>query len=226
MHKLLKKWRRLQDKEKNQIIILVLAVLITSYVFFLYSPGSEKLQWTENMVSRQKNRMDNEKSLIDTTIPADVGTLQNTAKRLNDEVILARSEALRYRNRLAPISDSEILQNLRVGITNLALESGVIVISAKNGGISRIKENEAPDSQENLSSLIKNAYRRPQIALKANANFTQLITFLSAMPELEYSISIARMSLTVKKEDFHSYRNESFRASNSSSLVVDLLIVL
>ena len=226
MHKILKKWRRLKDKEKNQIIILVLALLVTIYVFFIFSAGSEKLQWSENMVSRQKNRMENEQQNVNTTIPADIGTLQNTAKRLTDEVALARSEVIFYRNRLAPIADSDILQSLRVGITNLALASGVIVTSAKHGGIRRIKDDEAPATDEQQTALVKNAFRRPQIALKASANFTQLISFLSALPDLEYDVSVARMSINVKKQDYISYRNEGFRASNSSHLEIDLLIVL
>ncbi|MBL4658858.1 MAG: hypothetical protein JKY19_00750 [Alcanivoracaceae bacterium] len=226
MHKILKKWRRLKDKEKNQIIILVLALLVTIYVFFIFSVGSAKLQWSENMVSRQKNRMENEQHNINATIPADIGTLQNTAKRLTDEVALARREVIFYRNRLAPIADSDILQSLRVGITNLALASGVIVTSAKHGGIRRIKDDEAPATGEQQTALVKNAFRRPQIALKASANFTQLISFLSALPDLEYDVSVARMSINVKKQDYINYRNEGFRASNSSHLEIDLLIVL
>jgi uncharacterized protein YlxW (UPF0749 family) len=226
MHKSLKKWRRLKDKEKNQIIILVLALLVSIYAFFLFSPGVEKLQWSKNMVERQKNRMENELKNNNTTIPADINTLQNTAKRLNNEVVLARNEVDFYRNRLAPIGDSDVLQGLRVGITNLALGSGVIVTSAKNGGIRQIKDDEAPATEELTSALIKNAFRRPQIAIKATANFTQLINFLNVLPDLEYDVSIARMSINVEKQDYINYKDEAFKASNNSILEVDLLIVL
>lgn len=224
MQSLLKKWRRLQESQKNQVAILTVAVLVAAYAFFLFAPGKASLQWSQNMLSRQQNRMEIESQKELAELP-DVASLYKKIDRLKAKLEIAKTRAEKVHSRQAPITDTVVLQNLRVGITNLALRSGLIVTSSRNAG-TRAQDDEAPDRDEARNSLIRNAFGRPQIALKANANFSQLVGFLESLPELDYDVSVARMGMKVPTKSAVNYTNESFVATQTVSLDVDLLIAL
>ncbi|MEM7194800.1 MAG: hypothetical protein AAF402_07620 [Pseudomonadota bacterium] len=219
-----KKWRRLPEKEKNLTLALIMLLLITGYAFAVYAPSSEKMQWTENMVNRQKNRKEVKQSEQITDLP-DIGGLEQKLSRLSTLTDTARRELDRYESRQAPSDDPIVIQELQIDINALALAAGIDVLSVKNAGVS-LDGEQAPDTEEVLQTQTRNLFGRPQIQMKAKGSFGALMTFLSSLPDLSYQVSVSRIGLQAPTKNIPAYGSENFQISPVSTLNLDLLITL
>ncbi|MEJ2423798.1 MAG: hypothetical protein P8101_04955 [Candidatus Thiodiazotropha sp.] len=189
----MKFWRLLGRKQQNQVLILVTALALGGYLVLWHLGNYRELAKTENLVSRERNRLEN--ATGEGKVPAPAAGLASQLESARRELADLRQRAGSRRGFFVPLDNSQEMQELRLSISSLAESRGVYIQSVEEVGQPRAEDVNAVLEPASLELNLDNPYKRPLLRYIATGNFFNLQRFLVDLDQLKYNVSPVRLSL-------------------------------
>lgn len=196
MMKLSRVSKKYTPGEKNRIIIIIVALMITLYFGVLFPISQKELTWEENMVSRKLNRIKTRAQQIpEPKVPVNV--LQKQSADLDTRLRVAESRIAQHLAGFASKKSTDELKALRLEIAELALASGIQV--RKMGGLAGtldalddpLKEPPPEFSDETV---------RPELTMDGAADFGGVLRFLDGLNGLSRHAVVMQMQMKVVQD--------------------------
>jgi hypothetical protein len=166
----------MKPAEKNQLTIIVIAIVIALFVPFVYLRSSADVQFANDMVSRANLRM--QRRHIDVKPPTvSAATLEREIVGIRQEIESSRAALAEFRARFAAVGDGD-QQMIKLEISQLAQDNEVVV------------DGLVFDSPDRVSQ-----FGRPIISLQAHGSFQAAQAFLRGLPRLSRSVTVVRFSM-------------------------------
>lgn len=166
----------MKPAEKNQLTIIVGAIMIALFVPFIYLRSSADLSFAESMVTRARYQM--QRRHIDVKPPAvSAAALEREIAGIRREIESSRAALAEFRSRFAAVGDDD-QQMIKLEISQLAQDNEVVV------------DGLVFDSPDRVSQL-----GRPIISLQAHGSFQAAQAFLRGLPRLSRSVTVVRFSM-------------------------------
>lgn len=180
----------MKSNELTLYTILLCVILIMGWMFVVYAPLRNQVQYAESMVNRKLNRISTRAALPEMP-PVPTKTLQKEldALTLTRDALLAEVTAANAR--FVPLDRIDGLRQLRLNIAGLAEDCGLDVKSFGSMG-----ENDTiTDSQTAVQNSIRAPYGRPVIGFHARGSYPQIHKFITRMGDMDQSVAIMRLNL-------------------------------
>jgi len=185
------KFKRLAAKEKQQIVILAVCVVVSIYTFFAAMLWEEMFN-VEKLANRKENR-------IESRIGKIVEPKFNNA--ISDKNLAILTEKLTDSNqqiseiteRFIPLNDADRLQQLKLNISALAEDIGLVI---KHLEVQDIKFQAKEEELAEFSDLHKKYYERPFLYIQAESRFFALVNFIEALKELKNIAVVKEIQVT------------------------------
>jgi hypothetical protein len=187
---MIERWRKLSAKERFKAQIVMAFMIIGVYGLILYPISHRKLQESERMIHRRKDRIEKRANI------KDVG-----GNNLSPKVLAVKIEDVEKRieevstsfgggdldSGFAPVESDEARQELLVEISTLAERTGVDLLSISRKGVPVRNEKAAAPAPSDLG--------RPMLEIKAAASFKRLLDFLHGLKDLSFYVSVTNLKL-------------------------------
>jgi len=216
---LTQKFKRLPAKERSQIVILVVCVIVTSYTLYAAMLWQDMFK-AENLANRKANRIETRIGKLEEPKFSNEISDKNLAAL---EAQLAKSDELlaQATQQFIPLENATQLQQLKLTISELAERSGLTIKQFEVLGIKYKANNIKKDTGSNTGSNTgknkgkgkgkgKNTltkaidsrnkyYQRPFFSIQAESRFFSLLDFIEALKKLN-NIAIVRQIDIVRGE--------------------------
>lgn len=198
-------WKKLSRKQQNQLLLLLVAALLGGYGFY-YSLLNKQIGFIENMIGRAENRIQVKYGKL-SEVKANPRALQSSLERLESSLQANQTRIQMLEARFAPPHSLAAMQEIRLEISRLAEQSGLVIKRMEGGGRARMGEKrEVAPGKDFVELQLNNRYRRPLVNMVALAEFPGLLSFLDGLKTLRHTVSPvgvevkARVPETLKSE--------------------------
>ena len=223
-----KKWRRKPEKEKNQIVMVVVVGIIAAYAAGIYQFTFEDHKKTINMYNRQQDRLKKKKAVSAPKV-INTGPLKNKLKSLDAQIIAATDTRKKLGGNFVPLEEKPLLR-LRLAINSLAEQSQMSSVRLQDAGLTSTRGKTASNAPVvgQLENVTNNPYGRPLINLRARGSYSGLLNFFQALPTLSYNVTILRYGVFVResKKDISPEQMLQVSARQSQPLEINILLAL
>lgn len=182
----------ISSKQQIQLIILVMALLVTGYSFW-YAGVFKATAYNQNMINRAQNRLSVKAKKTPAVPKTTVSAKQLIAKQ--EQLTQAQLTLTRLQQRFVPLQSKDEQQRLRHEISELAasLQMRVIVMEdAQRGGG---RDGRVAPKFEEVSSY----YGRPLIVLQALTQYHAAEAFIQELGTLSYFVAPVHMRLLAEE---------------------------
>lgn len=184
------KYKRLPAKEKTQLIILVICVVVSVYGFFAAMLWQDMFE-AEKLANRKANRI--ETRIGDIKEPKlDSKISEKNLTKLKLELENSNAKIDKITQRFIPINDADRLQQLKLDISELADDMNLKISNFEVLGV------ELKDHEEELTEFNDTRsqyYKRPYFAIEAKSKFYALLNFIQALNQLENIAIVQKISI-------------------------------
>ncbi|NRA56392.1 MAG: hypothetical protein HRU23_19810 [Gammaproteobacteria bacterium] len=189
------KYKRLPGKERSQIVVLVVCVVLSAYGF-----GAAML-W-QNMFEAQKlaNRKENR---INTRIGKieepkfDGSVSQVKLNTLQQQLANSQLELNLLTKKFIALDDATSLQQLKLSISELADN---VELEIKHFEVLGIEHKTSEEELEEFNDSRSQYYKRPYLSIKAESQFYSLLNFLQALKQLEHVAVVQDMKIELHSQ--------------------------
>jgi len=184
------KYKRLPTKEKTQLIVLVVCVVISAYGFFAAMLWQDMFE-AEKLANRKENRIETRIGKIEEPkFDSDVSD-KNLAK-LQAELDTSNKEIKTITGKFIPLNNAESLQQLKLDISEQADDMGLKIINFEVLGVElKPHEEELTEFTDTRSQY----YKRPYFSIEAQSRFYALLDFIQALNQLENIAIVQKISI-------------------------------
>jgi hypothetical protein len=190
-------WKKLKNKQQNQILFLLVALMLGGYGFF-YTILDKQISYAENMVSRAKNRIEAKFGKL-TQIEVSPKRLKASLSKLDKSVSEKQLRLQKIKSGFAPIGSFAQLQEMRLAISKLAERSRMVVSRMEGGGGTRLGTNkEVSPGKDFIQLQTRNRYKRPLLNLVAVTDYQGLLAFLDGLDAIRYTVSPVNLKVKAK----------------------------
>ncbi|MGL1958379.1 MAG: hypothetical protein OCD00_13790 [Colwellia sp.] len=180
------KFKRLPAKDRKQIVILVICVVVTIYSLFAAMLWEEMFN-AEKMANRKANRIETRIGKIEEPKFASEISDKNL-KKLKSQLEQSNELLSQVTQRFVPLDDSDRLQKLKSNVSKLAEDLGLNIKQFEVLGIKyKITEEELTE----FTDTRRKYYQRPLFSIEAESRFFPLLNFIEALKKLD-NIAIVR----------------------------------
>ncbi len=166
----------MKSAEKNQLTVVIVAVLVALFVPLVYLRSAADLRFADAMVDRRIDRM--HRRHIDVKPPTvSAAAIERDIARIRDEIAKNSAALAQYKTRFAPVSGDE-QQIIKLEISQLAQDDAVVVDSLVL---------DPPERNPQFG--------RPVISLSAHGSFEAAKALLRGLPGLSRSVTVVRFSM-------------------------------
>ncbi|MEM7058493.1 MAG: hypothetical protein AAF557_12940 [Pseudomonadota bacterium] len=187
--------KKLTERDKDMYSVVICFLLILPYILILYAQTTKKISHTENMISREKNRIE-----VHGTAPelpsestAELEAALAKIKERGDGVV---SRVALREQRFAALDTVDDVKLLRLEIISLAEWTGVSL--NKFGDLT---DSEKTDSVGVLMEAARNQYKRPVVSLEVTSDFSRLVEFISGLSNLSKTVAVVRFEVEAPEFD-------------------------
>jgi hypothetical protein len=191
---LTKKFKRLPTKEKQQIIILIVCVVVTAYTLFAAMLWQEMFN-AEKMANRKANRIETRIGKIEEPKFSSEISDKNLAT-LTARLKKSTQELSQLTQNFIPLDNAARLQNLKLNISELAENSGLNIKQFEVLGI-KYKANE--EELAEFTDTRRQYYQRPFFSIQAESRFFPLLDFIENLKKLD-NVAIVKQIQIIKGE--------------------------
>jgi hypothetical protein len=203
MNGLVKRFMALSKKERNQVLVLTLCVVISSYMVVAVLMF-ENMFKVENLSNRKQNRI--ELRLGKFEIPEiKPGFTQKELNKINVVLEEKTQELQLFKERLMPMDRPKPRQQTKLEITYLAQKSNINVAQLETS------HNEVPrsSSRKSTSDLEQFFSQRTVFNITAQAQYFDFINFVNSLSALPYLNYIKRLEVSpVQSTNNNDVQNE------------------
>lgn len=187
---LLKKYKSRSQKERMQIIALVVCVIVSAYGFLAAMTWQEMFE-TEKLANRKANRIETRLGkIVEPEYNSNISEVRR--KKLNIELSESTEALSKLTEKFIPINNAMRLQELKLEISQLADDMNVKINTFDVKGI-EYKTDEEELSEYNDTR--RKYYQRPYFAIEGKTKFYALLNFLEALNELENIAIIKKINI-------------------------------
>lgn len=190
----MKFWQRLGRKQQNQVLVLATALTVGAYLGLWHLGNYRELNNTENLISRERNRI--EARSADEQLPPPAAGLAGELKSARERLDALQQQVVSRQGFFVPLSDTQAIQELRLSISALAESRGVRIQSIEEIGQPQADDANTVLEPSHLEFNLDNPYGRPLLRYTATAGFYNLQRFLIDLGLLSYNVSPVRLGLS------------------------------
>jgi hypothetical protein len=210
-------WKRLENKQKIQLGVLMLAIVVAGYSLWMAS-AYKTLNEATNAANRKADRL--EKRQAATQAP-DFSSKNLEAELEN--ITEGYSEVQLRRTQLSvdfiPLNNLDAMQNTRRRVTELASRVG-LKVTRFDALRNLVVEGEAPTSEEVRKMETQNRYGRPLMRFQSYSSYESIRDFLSELSRLETAVVPVNVQIElIEPEGEISKVNEQIVAIKTSMIL-------
>ena len=220
-----KKWRRKSEREKNQITIVVVMMVVAAYALgvfqFTYSKNNEVLK----LYNRQKDRLEKKKAKAPPK-PPNVGGLAKKLKSLESQIETGLSTREQLEGNFVSLSEAAEIRKLRFSISTLASDVGIEIHRMVDAGLVRTaNDNDAPTAKD-MESVTSNPYGRPLLKIRAQSSYSGLLEFFENLSSLKYKVVVVRYGVFVRESKQTISADQMLKVSKAQRQPLEVSILL
>ncbi len=177
---LIQRFKRLPAKDRTQIIVLISCITISLYGFWAAMLWQEMFE-AEKLANRKANRIETRIGKIEEPKFSSEISDKNL-KKLQQQLDKSNADIKKLTEKFIPITNTELLQQLKLNISELADD---VEFEIKDFQVMGVKRKASEEELTEYTDTRKQYYQRPYFALQAQSNFYALLNFVHALQQLE-----------------------------------------
>ncbi len=177
---LIQRFKRLPAKDRTQIIVLISCITISLYGFWAAMLWQEMFE-AEKLANRKANRIETRIGKIEEPKFSSEISDKNL-KKLQQQLDKSNADIKKLTEKFIPITNTELLQQLKLNISELADD---VEFEIKDFQVMGVKRKASEEELTEYTDIRKQYYQRPYFALQAQSNFYALLNFVHALQQLE-----------------------------------------
>ncbi|MCP4326266.1 MAG: hypothetical protein GY787_31410 [Alteromonadales bacterium] len=185
------KYKRLPAKEKTQLIILIVCVVVSAYGFFAAMLWADMFE-AEKLANRKENRIETRIGKI-VEPKFDSNITDKKLKEFQQQLVSSNEEIKKLTSKFIKVNDADKLQQLKLDISELADDVELEINNFQVLGVElKAHEEELTEYTDTRSQY----YKRPYFAIEASSNFYSLLNFIQALNQLENLAIVQTINIT------------------------------
>ena len=221
-----KKWRRKSEKQKNQIVLVVVLMVVGAYALAVFQFSFAEHKKTINLYNRQMDRLTKKKEKAPAKVP-DTASLAKQLKTIQGQINAAKTTREKLGGSFVSLEEPAEMRKLRFALTTMASEAGLDIKHIVDAGLVRTDNKSAPIAGE-MENVTNNAYGRPLIRIRAESSYSGLMRFFQDLHSLSYKVVVVRYGVFVREQKQNISPDMMLEVSKSQKqpLQVSLLLAL
>jgi len=185
------KFKRLPAKDRSQVIILMVCVVISAYGFFAAMLWQDMFE-AEKLANRKANRIETRIGKIEEP-KFDSNISDKNLAKLQIELTASQAEIDQLTANFIPYNNADRLQSLKLDISELADE---VDLKIKNFEVLGAKFKAHEEELAEYTDTRSQYYKRPYFAIEAQSHFYSLLNFIQALKKLDNIAVVQKISIT------------------------------
>ncbi len=174
------KYKSLSAKDQRLMIVLIICIIVSGYGFIAAMLWQEMFE-AEKLANRKANRIETRIGKIEEP-KFDSSISDKRLKEVSDELFTSQEIIKQLTQSFIKLDDGELLQKLKLNISELADDSGVVIETFE---VLNIKHKQGAEEIGEFEDLREKYYKRPHLAIQASSDYFSLLAFLQGLKNLD-----------------------------------------